>query len=57
MVFTALGNAVNVAARLRDMTKNLSCEVVVSDEVTQPRAFPPMHCRSMMSRFADATSR
>jgi adenylate cyclase len=33
MVFTALGDAVNVAARLQDMTKNLSCEVVVSDEV------------------------
>jgi adenylate cyclase len=33
MVFTALGDAVNVAARLQDMTKNLSCEAVVSDEV------------------------
>lgn len=33
MVFTALGDAVNVAARLQDMTKGLSCEVVVSDEV------------------------
>jgi adenylate cyclase len=33
MVFTALGDAVNVAARLQDMTKNLSCEGVVSDEV------------------------
>src|SRR6476659_3688548 len=33
MVFTALGDPVNVAARLQDMTKNLSCEVVVSDEV------------------------
>jgi len=33
MVFTALGDAVNVAARLQDMTKNLACEVVVSDEV------------------------
>ena len=33
MVFTALGDAVNVAARLQDMTKNLSCEVVVSEEV------------------------
>ena len=33
MVFTALGDAVNVAARLQDMTKSLSCEVVVSDEV------------------------
>src|SRR5437879_5510002 len=33
MVFTALGDPVNVAARLQDMTKQLTCEVVVSDEV------------------------
>jgi adenylate cyclase len=33
MVFTALGDAVNVAARLQDMTKALACEVVVSEEV------------------------
>jgi adenylate cyclase len=33
MVFTALGDAVNVAARLQDMTKTLACEVVISDEV------------------------
>jgi adenylate cyclase len=33
MVFTALGDAVNVAARLQDLTKNLACEAIVSDEV------------------------
>ncbi|WP_092517943.1 adenylate/guanylate cyclase domain-containing protein [Afipia sp. GAS231] len=33
MVFTALGDAVNVAARLQDMTKGLACEAVISDEV------------------------
>ncbi len=33
MVFTALGDPVNVAARLQDMTKILTCELVVSDEV------------------------
>jgi adenylate cyclase len=33
MVFTALGDAVNVAARLQDMTKTLGCEVVLSDQV------------------------
>jgi len=33
MVFTALGDPVNVAARLQDMTKSLECEVVISDEV------------------------
>ncbi len=32
-VFTALGDAVNVTARLQDMTKALTCEVVLSDEV------------------------
>jgi len=32
-VFTALGDAVNVAARLQDMTKPLNCTVVVSAEV------------------------
>ncbi len=32
-VFTALGDAVNVTARLQDMTKTLACEVVLSDEV------------------------
>ena len=33
MVFTALGDAVNVAARLQDMTKSLGCEAILSDEV------------------------
>ena len=33
MVFTALGDAVNAAARLQDMTKSLGCEVIFSDEV------------------------
>ncbi|MGO8908505.1 MAG: adenylate/guanylate cyclase domain-containing protein [Bradyrhizobium sp.] len=33
MVFTALGDAVNVAARLQDMTKNLGCEAILSEEV------------------------
>jgi adenylate cyclase len=33
MVFTALGDPVNVAARLQDMTKSLACEAVISDEV------------------------
>ncbi len=32
-VFTALGDAVNVSARLQDITKDLKCEVVVSDEI------------------------
>ncbi|MGJ5131337.1 adenylate/guanylate cyclase domain-containing protein [Bradyrhizobium oligotrophicum] len=33
MVFTALGDAVNVASRLQDMTKTLGCQVIISDEV------------------------
>ena len=32
-VFTALGDSVNVAARLQDLTKELDCKVVVSEEV------------------------
>jgi adenylate cyclase len=33
IVFTALGDAVNVAARLQDMTKTLGCEAIFSEEV------------------------
>ena len=33
IVFTALGDAVNVAARLQEMTKSLACEAIVSEEV------------------------
>ena len=33
VVFTALGDAVNVAARLQDLSKELGCEVIVSEEV------------------------
>jgi adenylate cyclase len=32
-VFTALGDAVNVAPRVQDMTKTLECRVVLSEEV------------------------
>jgi adenylate cyclase len=32
-IFTALGDAVNVAARLQDMTKTLECCAVISEEV------------------------
>jgi adenylate cyclase len=40
MVFTALGDPVNVAARLQDMTKALACEVVLSDEVRATAGLP-----------------
>ncbi len=41
MVFTALGDAVNVAARLQDMTKSLGCEAVVSEEVRVTAGLAP----------------
>jgi adenylate cyclase len=40
VVFTALGDAVNVAARLQDMTKNLACEAVLSEEVRATGQLP-----------------
>ncbi len=40
-VFTALGDAVNVAARLQDMTKTLNCTVVLSEEVCRNAGIAP----------------
>ena len=40
IAFTALGDAVNVAARLQDMSKELECEVVISDEVCRTAGLP-----------------
>ncbi|MEA2916122.1 MAG: adenylate cyclase, partial [Bradyrhizobium sp.] len=40
-VFTALGDAVNVAARLQDMTKTLNCTVVVSEDVCKNAGVAP----------------
>ncbi len=40
IVFTALGDAVNVAARLQDMTKTLACEAIVSDEISRSAGLP-----------------
>jgi adenylate cyclase len=34
-VFTALGDAVNVAARLQDMAKEFGCDIVLSEDVCQ----------------------
>jgi adenylate cyclase len=39
-VFTALGDPVNVTARLQDMTKGLNCEVVISAEVCKAGGLP-----------------
>jgi adenylate cyclase len=41
LVFTAMGDPVNVAARLQDMSKELQCEVVVSDEVRRAAGLAP----------------
>jgi len=40
-VFTALGDAVNVAARLQDMTKALDCTVIISEDVCATAGIPP----------------
>ncbi len=39
-VFTALGDSVNVAARLQDLSKTLDCKVVVSEEVCKAAGIP-----------------
>jgi adenylate cyclase len=40
MVFTALGDAVNVAARLQDMTKSVGCEAIIAEEVRTTAGLP-----------------
>jgi adenylate cyclase len=40
-VFTAVGDAVNVAARLQDMTKALNCTIIVSEEVCKTAGIAP----------------
>ena len=40
MVFTALGDAVNVASRLQDMTKSHGCEVILSEEIRKTASLP-----------------
>ena len=40
-IFTALGDSVNVAARLQDMTKTLKCTVVISEEVCKNAGLAP----------------
>ena len=39
--FTVIGDAVNVAARLQDLTRTLDCEVLMSEEVYQRAGLPP----------------
>ena len=40
-VFTALGDPVNVAARLQDMTKEFACDVVIAEDVCRNAGLPP----------------
>jgi adenylate cyclase len=40
-VFTAVGDSVNVAARLQDMTKQLECRLIVSEEVCRNAGIGP----------------
>ena len=39
--FTVIGDAVNIAARLEEMTKTFGCEVMMSEEVYQRAGFGP----------------
>ena len=63
MVFTALGDAVNVAARLQEMTKSLGCETVISDEVRitagliRRRTAPAGSCDPRAQRADDRSHR
>jgi adenylate cyclase len=41
IVFTALGDPVNVAARLQDMTKSLGCDVVIAEDVCRRAGLAP----------------
>jgi len=41
VVFTALGDAVNVAARLQDLTKELDCEALVAEDVCRRAGLAP----------------
>ena len=40
IVFSVVGDTVNIAARLQEMTKELACEVVVSDDVLKTAGLP-----------------
>ena len=57
-VFTALGDAVNVAARLQDMTKSAQLHGRrLGRGLAKPRALRSTHFRERMFRSAVATSR
>ena len=55
-VFTALGDFVNVTARLQELSKTLDCRVVVSDEVCKLAGLPTTRSRARRSRSAARSS-
>ena len=55
--FTVIGDAVNVAARLEELTKPFGCEVMMSEEVYRPRRLRPRRPAGARSRRARPRSR
>ena len=55
--FTVIGDPVNVAARLQDLTKPLGCEVLMSEEVYSRAGFDPddLPSHEVETRGRDAT--
>jgi adenylate cyclase len=55
--FTVIGDAVNVAARLQDLTKPLGCEVLMSEDVYVQAGFDPddLPSHEVETRGRDAT--
>ena len=56
-VFTALGDPVNVAARLQDMTKRSTAGPSFRKRSAQPPGLRPTRCRARKSRSAATKSR
>src|SRR5262249_36513901 len=57
--FTVIGDPVNVAARLQDLTKPFACEVLVSEEVYRLAGFGPadLPAHEVDARGRDASVR
>jgi adenylate cyclase len=57
--FTVIGDPVNVAARLQDLTKAMACEVLMSEEVYERAGFGPdaLSAHDVETRGREATVR